>query len=1045
MVKSKSVGYVLTTIFILLSIADSFAQPLNRSPKTASLSAPSDLVVTSEGDNYTLFVADAESGHIYTYVWQKYLPKTPGIPDSVDFKKFSALELRNQPAEFRSPSALAYREGKLFVCDANAAALYQIKLDTLEVSTLLKGADLETPTTMAVSAEGLIAVSGKDSKHIVIYDLNNGKHYLLEPQDNTEEPTRLAFSGSDLVVLNEEGRIFKVYINLSSAEPLRPHLVEVEIPIPLKLRLDFAGIEDFATINGIFYVADKQNMLAFAKDFQLDEKPLEAKPQSRHVTPSRLQVTDNFLFVGDAEHKLVWIWLRPTILDVRLEGSGEESSRTLAEIYYYMYQKNLLPERVYTAPRDYDTLEQLLVETRALVAPLSVANALRERTRLSDIMYRLNPQLFNNTASREADNFLKIKVRKGEQVTIPGARVQQYLTPISVTLSGKTTLQYLQENMSAENLRERYGSVEYLARLNKINVASPDAKNILTQNSGQLILPFFRWRLTILANVADVNDDTDLSLINTLRANYKGVRILKREEAVTRAASANFLSAVRTPQLEVVKQNRAALIKDIHFPTDLADMPELRIGVVEDKDRVYQQHPDFIGSDGLSAWLPSQAPVNAEGDDAGGESAGNTPPPATPVPVATAAVPVEARKVIPKEQKPLDTDHGTHIAGLLAARRNGLTPGLLPTVKLLLVDASSPTSIYDSISDAYVSRDTYIFNLSIEFCPPGTSNAAKKPCSPDDYQDILNKIHTGWEKCLFVVAAGNEDKNFWKTAPAGPPVSWMASVPALNKNVIVVSAAAPVGNPAFASGVSQKIMEGANYGKKFVHLIAPGLGIYSTVRESAYAEGSGTSQATPQVTAAAALLLNQDQQLLPSVIKARLIYTADWYQDLLNEVWGGFLNAERATWEINRNYFRTQTDKDQITSITLLVNNKATLDNTNSIRVSRAKEDDPNAEELKDVLNLRIPFSKILRIRFQDEDPRKRFQVIYLDGKKLRILRDAMLEGSIKCDTYQGYDAAKQSFEAGKKCSADGGDYPNGVRLSQIYDYVGKIPSAVEY
>ena len=109
---------------------------------------------------------------------------------------------------------------------------------------------------------------------------------------------------------------------------------------------------------------------------------------------------------------------------------------------------------------------------------------------------------------------------------------------------------------------------------------------------------------------------------------------------------------------------------------------------------------------------------------------------------------------------------------------------------------------------------------------------------------------------LFVAAAGNDTNNNDTNPeyPAGYDVD----------NVVAVAALDVRGTLAYFS----------NYGKKTVHVAAPGHNIYSSVAGGGYDTYSGTSMATPHVSGVAALLLAHEPNLTYQDVKERLIKTS---------------------------------------------------------------------------------------------------------------------------------------------------------------------------
>jgi subtilisin family serine protease len=130
---------------------------------------------------------------------------------------------------------------------------------------------------------------------------------------------------------------------------------------------------------------------------------------------------------------------------------------------------------------------------------------------------------------------------------------------------------------------------------------------------------------------------------------------------------------------------------------------------------------------------------------------------------------------------------------------------------------------------------------------------------------------------LFVAAAGNDSANN-DTDPHYPAAY---NVP----NVLSVAAIDNQGQLASFS----------NYGKKTVHVAAPGVNIYSSVLGNGYDSWSGTSMATPHVSGVAALLAANEPNLSDLDIKARIMGTVKSLPNLRGKVAsGGLVNAYNA-------------------------------------------------------------------------------------------------------------------------------------------------------
>ena len=191
-----------------------------------------------------------------------------------------------------------------------------------------------------------------------------------------------------------------------------------------------------------------------------------------------------------------------------------------------------------------------------------------------------------------------------------------------------------------------------------------------------------------------------------------------------------------------------------------------------------------------------------------------------------------------------DNSHGTHISGIIAASANGIgTVGVAPTVKIM------PLKVADNQGDLYtsdvvsaiqygISHGVKIFNCSF----------GGADFSQAEYDAIKNS------NALFVCAAGNGDANGNGLNNDNAIKNYPSSFDL--PNIISVAAMKSDGTLSTFS----------NYGAISVDIAAPGSDIYSTV-PGGYAYKSGTSMATPHVTAVAALVLSTNMNLTPIEVK----------------------------------------------------------------------------------------------------------------------------------------------------------------------------------
>ncbi len=200
-----------------------------------------------------------------------------------------------------------------------------------------------------------------------------------------------------------------------------------------------------------------------------------------------------------------------------------------------------------------------------------------------------------------------------------------------------------------------------------------------------------------------------------------------------------------------------------------------------------------------------------------------------------------------------DNGHGTRCVGIIGAvGNNGIgVSGVAWQARIMPVkalDASGNAKVSDIIKAIGWATSHGATVISCSFGSPSYSQAAYDAMSSSS--------------ALFVCAAGNSDQN--NDITPFYPASYGLD------NVISVS----------ASDARDTLAMKSNYGASSVHIAAPGSSIYSTqpmtlAGSNGYAYDSGTSMATPFVSASAAVIKAQAPALSNREIRDLLVRTAD--------------------------------------------------------------------------------------------------------------------------------------------------------------------------
>lgn len=221
-----------------------------------------------------------------------------------------------------------------------------------------------------------------------------------------------------------------------------------------------------------------------------------------------------------------------------------------------------------------------------------------------------------------------------------------------------------------------------------------------------------------------------------------------------------------------------------------------------------------------------------------------------------------------------DNEHGTHVAGTIGAKGNdgrgvagvNWDVSIVP-IKFLTGSGSG------SLSDA-VKAIQYATKIGVKM----TNNSWGGGAFTQSMFDAIKEAEA--KGSLFIAAAGNDSQN----ADQVPhyPAGYQAN------NVIAVA----------ATTNQDTLASFSTYGKRSVHIAAPGHKIYSTVPNGGYDTFSGTSMATPHVTGAAALVWGTMENASYAEVKDRLLRSRDYVGSLSRKVANsGRLNVYNALTE----------------------------------------------------------------------------------------------------------------------------------------------------
>ena len=213
-----------------------------------------------------------------------------------------------------------------------------------------------------------------------------------------------------------------------------------------------------------------------------------------------------------------------------------------------------------------------------------------------------------------------------------------------------------------------------------------------------------------------------------------------------------------------------------------------------------------------------------------------------------------------------DSDHGTHVAGIIAASRNngfGIN-GIADNVKIMSVRTVPDGDEYDvDVANAIryaVDNGAQIINMSFG-----------KDYSPNKkYVDKAVK-YARKKGVLLIHASGNDGENI-DVEESFPTDNLKRSFSGK-----LIDNWVEVGASSWKDG-EQMVADFSNYGDKSVDVFAPGVDIYSTKPDQTYEKADGTSMAAPVVSGLAALIMSYYPELDYKEVKDILLRSATSFE-----------------------------------------------------------------------------------------------------------------------------------------------------------------------
>lgn len=194
--------------------------------------------------------------------------------------------------------------------------------------------------------------------------------------------------------------------------------------------------------------------------------------------------------------------------------------------------------------------------------------------------------------------------------------------------------------------------------------------------------------------------------------------------------------------------------------------------------------------------------------------------------------------------------HGTHCAGTIGASHNDLgVAGIMADVEFVAIKFLADNG--SGSTEAAIKSIDYATKMNVDLMSNSWGGGGRSQALHDAIQRAADK------GIVFTAAAGNSSTN--NDQRPHYPSNYEV------KNVISVA----------ATTAGDGLASFSCYGRRTVHIAAPGHNILSTTKDGGYASYSGTSMATPHVSGAIGLLIAKEGRIDVEQLRERLMATSE--------------------------------------------------------------------------------------------------------------------------------------------------------------------------